>query len=1300
MPPRILIVTAQPELAKNLAQQIAELGYSPASQAGSDDEALALASGQTINLALLHLDPAHPADAVALATALRTCFGLSTIFLCSAALETGVEHALGAQPGDYLTTPFTQRELHLVLEMTFQRQRAEARLREHEEKYATVLRASMDSFWIVDEQGRILDANESTCRITGFSRAELLQMAVSDLEHEKTPQQIAEGITLALSHGFVQIDRLIRCKDGGLRLIEMRLTKSSGKRLFCFGRDITESHRVEKRLNLLNRAVEQSPASIVITDPSGNIEYVNPYFEKHTGYSQEEVLGGNPKILKSGAQSDAFYKELWETISGGLEWRGEFHNRKKNGTLYWEQASISAVRDESAQIVNFIAVKEDITERKLANEALSQRQSFLTAIIENQPGLVWLKDLVGCFRAVNQRFCEAVGMSAESIIGKTDFEMGFGDHAEIYRAADQQVIQSRTTQIIEEFISVKGELRAHETFKAPVFDTSGEVIGTTGFAYDITSRKASEQKLQQRESSLRAIFECQPGLVWLKDSHGHFLSVNHAFAKACGRANSALVLGLTDFDVWPKELAQLYQADDLNVMRSLKSIAVEELVEVAGERRWFETFKTPVLDEKGAPIGITGYSYDITERKRAHLELIRAKEEAESANKAKSTFLATMSHELRTPLNVINGMAAILAQENWPPEHKHAINLIAEGGHTLLSIIEEILDYSGLQAGKTKLEETPLSLITVASSALRLCAGTALNKDLNLTCWLDPKTPAELLGDPRRLHQVLVNLLNNAIKFTETGRVHLDLSVATLTPDTCALEFSVFDSGIGIAGDNLEKLFRPFSQADDSITRRFGGTGLGLAITKSFVNLMGGDIRVRSRLGMGSVFTFTVSLKTTTNRSPALQFLSAPVLQKRRALLLGQNGAQRRMLTTLLRAWGLEPVLLSFDDAAYPDLRYDIAILPLQAATDRAHPLSAWLACPERDQTKPVIWLGRRDVEAPTCCTGPAQHIGTFIDPAELSSALVDLLGNTGDAQRSDKPEKPKPLAETLPLSILAAEDNATNREVIKLVLRHLGYRVDLVENGAEAVAAAQHKKYDLLLLDMQMPVMDGLSAATEICRLMPDPAQRLKMVALTANALPGDRESCLAAGMDAYLSKPILPVDLQSCIRRIFDAGSSASPIATAKPASVAPVSWAERPLVDSEHLETITMGMTPEQILDTLRQLHLSVCTDYEATLPTVLELCERQSQSHFAETIHGLKGCFMMIGWSQVGTLCAESLTASRKGEFKDWPVFPDKLKAAFARSSTAMTAHLDELSARIQTTTTADAALSTADNRSTP
>ncbi|MFT3784468.1 MAG: PAS domain S-box protein [Nibricoccus sp.] len=1268
MKPRILIVEDEPYTAAAIQRQLSDLGFDPVAVTSTGEEALRLAADLQIDLALVDLCLDGKIDGIETASLLRRNFNVESVFMSGCSDPSVIDKAIAAAPYGFIPKPVTTNQLKLSMGMALQRLQMEGALTEREQQLKDVLRTSMDAFWVFGLDGRVIEVNEAACRMTGYTRQELLKMNLVQLEYGRTPEQIANGIERVLTEGTAQFERLTKRKDGQIRIIELSMTCSPApmRRLYCFGRDITERRRSEetlrereqhlraiidtipsavwlkdndgrylavnslwrriyrkteeqvlgktdfdffpaneaatysqrdkvalksatpvcaevehcdsrgnnmwlevwkarvldehdrcvglvgitldithrresqKRLQLLHRAVEQSPISIIITDTVGKIEYVNPFFEKQTGYTLSEAVGQNPRFLNSGVHPKEFFTELWTTISSGNEWRGEIRNRRKDGSLFWEQALISPVRDENGAITSFIAVKENVTARKAAELTMA----WQAALVENSVDICCVKGLDLRVLTANQAMADAAGVASPSeLIGKTD--------AEIFKKA-----------------------------------------GT-----------AEAQSYMEDEKSVQ-------------------------------RLNLGQVL-----------------------------VREEKLHSTTGEERVLLTRKFPVFSHEGKLIATANISTDITDFKRAEQDLVRAKEEAEAANRAKSRFLATMSHELRTPLNVINGMASILSQSSWPGEQQHAIAMIAEGGSTLLTIIEEILDYSGLQAGKTKLDLSPFSVLSVTSSALRLFGASVQAKGINLTSATDPNIPAELVGDPRRLQQVLVNLLQNAIKFTEQGRVHLRVAVASTTDTECILNFSVRDTGIGIAPENLAKLFKPFSQADDTITRRFGGTGLGLAISKSFIELMGGRISARSKPGRGSEFRFSVKFGFTPNRTTALAHLALPAFRNRHVLVSTRCGDQQRALFNVLRAWQMQPFVFNPQGCHAEPGYCDVAIL----TPAPAHQPNAVIP-----GTCPIVWLARKDSGHASEENRTTFFLGSALDPIELASSLTHLFSppQPTPAKKEESPHSSSPSL-PLPISILAAEDNRTNREVIKLILRHLGYSVDLVVNGAEAVAAVQRKKYDLLLLDVQMPVMDGLTAAREICRLFPDAATRVRMAALTANALPGDRELCLAAGMDEYLSKPILPADLRACIQRMFRPATSAP----AKPAqSVRTDTSVESLWVDGSHLETITAGLSPEQIVETLTQLHASVCNDFNAAYPQIRDLCERRDQKQFAETVHGLKGCFMMTGWIRAGKRCAQALGAARQGNFNGWLTFPQELRSLFEQSNKAMTEHL--------------------------
>jgi PAS domain S-box-containing protein len=1145
-PVRILIVEDELIVARDIARQLTALGYEPVGETSRGDDAMQLAGRLRPDLVLMDIQLSGPLDGIDAAREIRRQFSLPVIFLTAYASAPMVARATTAGPFGYIVKPFDSGELRMVIEVGLNQHRTELRLQRSEERMQAMLRASMDSFWVIDPTGRVGEVNDAACQVMGYSRPELLGMNIAQLEHDRTPAQIAAGIAAVIQAGSARMERQMLRRDGQVRTIEMSVTCPPGpdRLLYCFSRDITERRQAEARLQQLTRAVEQSPASIVITDTTGRIEYVNPHFEKVTGYTAEEAVGQNPRVLKSGAQPPEFYRQLWQALATGQAWSGEFHNRRKDGTLFWEKASISPMRDPDGRMTHYIAVKEDITAQKQAALDLARRESCLTAIIENHRGL-----------------------------------------------------------------------------------------------------------------------------VWLKDREGRFLAVNRAFAHACGVDDPALIVGRTDFDCWPRSSAEASYVDDRRVIEHGHSVTVEEQIFLEGQAVWVETYKTPVMDAAGTVIGTAGNAVDITERRRAQQELIRAKEAAETSSRAKSAFLAAMSHELRTPLNVINGVAATLLDQTLTAPHREALELSLQSGHGLLAIIEEILDFSSLQAGKIQIDSAPFDLAPLLHQVMRQAAGLPAAKHLTLTASCDPALPSRITGDARRFRQVLLNLLSNAVKFTAHGAVHLVVRPRCGTADRPWLHCSVVDTGIGIDAAHRELIFEPFAQADGSITRRFGGTGLGLAISRSFVQLMGGELQLRSHPGVGSAFHFSIPYDPAPAAPPSPIGPAGTGLKGEKLLMAVTVGKRRRMIAAYTRALGMDVTLI--DPARTTALALsstaptDIALIESAAVTP-ASPLRSWLDSRCHSRPLPVLWLHPTSLAVPD---GAGASVGTLacaVDPAVLALELTKLLKRTRASippvTASTRQTMVGPLGERIPLSILAVDDIHTNRLVIKMILRQLGYDCTLVNNGEEALAAIRVQRYDLVLLDVQMPVMDGLTAARAICRQYPDAKSRPKVVALTANALPGDRENCLAAGMDDYLSKPINAASLVTCIERLFPP--EADPV-TAPP----PLAW-----IDTGHLQAITQDLTATQVAETLHQLNAAAAADFATVLPQVRVACADHNSEALRTAIHGLKGCFQMLGWPQASQCCVQALAEVRAGHFSRWTTLPHELHTLCQTSQGAMNRYL--------------------------
>ena len=635
-------------------------------------------------------------------------------------------------------------------------------------------------------------------------------------------------------------------------------------------------------------------------------------------------------------------------------------------------------------------------------------------------------------------------------------------------------------------------------------------------------------EVERQRQYLESLVAISPAAVVVMDAEERVTDWNpaaaelfgYSAAEALGRPIDDLVFGETD-----REEGREITEEAMTVGRADR---ITQRLRKDGTPVDVELMFVP-LTVDGAHVGLLGIYHDVT-------ELQRARHEAEAATQAKSAFLATMSHEIRTPMNAVIGMTDLLLGTELTREQREFAEVVRSSGDALLHVIDDILDYSKIEAGKLDLEREPFSLRESVEGALDIVAPHAWEKGIELGCLIDDAAPAGILGDEARLRQVLLNLLSNAVKFTEAGEVVVLVDAEVTQSGSYRLELLVRDTGIGIPPDRIDRLFTSFSQVDASTTRRFGGTGLGLAISKRLVELMGGTISVDSEPGSGS--TFRIALPVTPAEVPSQIHPEEglPQLAGKRILVVDDNATNREIVIRHARSWGMEPVALELPAEALALVEagepFDVAVLDMMMPEMDGLALGAEIRSRRSEQDLPLVLLtslGRLPED---------QWAGVFsaqlakpLKASQLYNTLLQVL--TAGESREETAEVAagvKPAMSSL--RILLAEDNAMNRKVALGFLKRLGYVADVASNGLEALEALERQPYDVVLMDVQMPELDGLDATRRICEQWP-PESRPHIIAMTANALPEDREACFSAGMNDYVAKPIRSEELAAALKR-----------------------------------------------------------------------------------------------------------------------------------------------------------------------
>ena len=890
--------------------------------------------------------------------------------------------------------------------------------------------------------------------------------------------------------------------------------------------DVTERKRRDDRLQIMSEAIETGSNELWVLDSATlAIEYANKAALANTGYTREEIHELSVPHIAVDILNEEVAAELLQQVEASNEIRYCYTHQRKDGSTYPFEFHGVQVQQGDKQLV--VAMGSDVSARIAHEQRVAQSEERLSLALEgSQHGVFDFADDRIYLSEGIRRWLHAIDRDvtledAVQAIHPADrkvFDQVMASHLDATPREFNEEIRVRNPFGGSRWLHVRGTIRYGE---------GGMLERVAGVASDITRRKQAESLAQRSSERLATVLDhVAEGVVTLSEE-GTVIGANPA-ALDMFRVEEADLVG-SHFVEW-------FVTDGVI---SIAELAHLPSMEAVGIRVGRENFACEValreMDQQGDE-RYTAVIHDISERKRVEAELREAMEEAQAATKAKGEFLATMSHEIRTPMNGVLGMTQLLLDLDLDREQRDIAEVIFSSGEVLLTLINDILDFSKIEAGKLDFENAPFDLEVAVRDVMDLLSGAGKDKALDLYVEYDANLPRYFVGDVARVRQVLMNLVGNAIKFTDAGHVLLGVEASKR-----GVKVWVRDTGPGLDQKTQKRLFESFTQADASTTRKFGGTGLGLAICKQLVGMMGGDIGVESRVGEGANFWFTLELPIVAG-VPGQHRPAVPSLAGVKTLVVDDNPVGRRVLGAMAAGLGAEVTTAPSGEAALQCLaEANFNLLLLDYHMPEMDGIQLARAVRERKDTTPIVMLSSSEASSSDDVDAIALKPVMRVALGEICKRVLDQIPE-GMIPQVEVPAPNKAPHDNAPserrIRILLAEDNAVNQKVATRMLNRIGCDVDVAENGQQAVAMWQQQSYQMIFMDCQMPEIDGLEA-TRLIRETETRAQHIPIVAMTANAMEGDRDACIAAGMDDYAAKPVKIAELKALVER-YTAGTA----------------------------------------------------------------------------------------------------------------------------------------------------------------